>query len=71
MVALAVLSVFLKSSQEDLTSPVKQLMVCDYSLVVKLYPKEIDKQNGKKKREKETCTHSPVVNNKETEYFTE
>lgn len=70
MVALAVLSVSLKSSQEDLTSPVKQLMVCDYSLVVKLYPKEIDKQNGKKK-EKETCAHSPVVNNKETEYFTE
>lgn len=56
MVALAVLSVFLKSSQEDLTSPVKQLMVYDYSLIVKLYPKEIDKQNGKKKKERNMST---------------
>lgn len=56
MVALAALSVFLKSSQEDLTSPVKLLMVYDYSFIVKLYPKEIDKQNGIKTKERNMST---------------
>lgn len=31
-------------------------MVYDYSLIVKLYPKEIDKQNRKKKKERNMST---------------